>query len=100
MFRLMNHMRRRVGAIAVGVSELAYQKRARIRRGRLQGRAPSNTTRASETHADPLLEQPDVKRCLLQIAAFNEGARALLVWFIPIDGHIGAILRCVGAAWR
>jgi len=80
MFRLMNHMRRRVGAIAVGVSELAYQNAREYVAGRLQGRAPSTTTRASETHADPLLEQPDVKRCLLQIAAFNEGARALLVW--------------------
>src|SRR6185503_15398671 len=30
--------------------------------------------------ADPLIVQPDVRRILLSIRAFNEAARALLLW--------------------
>jgi hypothetical protein len=79
MFRLMNHMRRRVGANAVGMSEITYQNAAAYVKTRLQGRAVSGPQNP-EKPADPLIVLPDVRRTLLAIGAFNDAARALLVW--------------------
>jgi acyl-CoA dehydrogenase len=79
MFVLMNHMRRRVGAISVGVAEIAYQNASAYVKARLQGRALSSPKNPSSP-ADPLIVQPDVRRTLLAIGALNDAARALVVW--------------------
>lgn len=79
MFKLMNAIRRRTGTMAVGVSELATQNAVLYVKERLQGRSLSGPKRP-EAAADPLIVQPDVRRTLMQLKSFNEGARALLVW--------------------
>jgi alkylation response protein AidB-like acyl-CoA dehydrogenase len=79
MFKLMNAIRRRTGTIALGVSELATQNAVAHARERLQGRALSGPKRP-DAPADPLIVHPDVRRTLMGMQSFNEGARALLVW--------------------
>lgn len=78
MFLLMNDLRLMTAALGVGVSEVAYQNAAAYAKERLQGRAPRRTEPAGA--ADPIIEQPDVRRRLLTVRAFNEAARALLLW--------------------
>src|SRR5207253_2326753 len=46
---------------------------------RLQGRSISGV-KAPEKPADPIIVHPDVRRTLLTIRAFNEAARAMVVW--------------------
>jgi alkylation response protein AidB-like acyl-CoA dehydrogenase len=79
MFQLMNHARRLTGVIAVAGSEAACQRAAGHVRERLQGRAPGRSGAAIEP-ADPLIEQPDVRRVLMAIRSFVEPARALALW--------------------
>ncbi|AKQ42102.1 acyl-CoA dehydrogenase [Aurantiacibacter atlanticus] len=79
MFKLMNAIRRRTGTMAVGVSELATQNAVAYTKERLQGRSLSGP-KQPEAMADPLIVQPDVRRTLMKLKSFNEGARALLVW--------------------
>lgn len=79
MFKLMNAIRRRTGTMALSVSELATQNAVAYAKERLQGRALSGPKRP-EAMADPLIVQPDVRRTLMKLKSFNEGARALLVW--------------------
>lgn len=79
MFLLMNHTRRAIGVIATGVAEAASQRAAAYVRDRVQGRSPI-PGRRSDADADPLIEQPDVRRLLLTIRATVEGSRALVLW--------------------
>ena len=78
MFRLMNHMRRRTGAIAVGTADLAGQLAAAYVKERRQGRAPG--PRNGGEQADVLLVHPDVRRTLVEIGAFSDAGRALLYY--------------------
>ncbi len=78
MFRLMNHMRRRTGTIALGASDIAFQNAHKYANERLQGRAPGQ--RNPSPGPSPLIAQPDVRRILLDILSFNEAARALLFY--------------------
>lgn len=72
MFRLMNHMRMRTGAIALGASEIALQSASAHADSRIQGRG-SNGEKVS------LKGHPDVRRILLEIETFNTAARGLLL---------------------
>jgi len=79
MFTMMNEARLGVATQGLAQSEVAYQNAVAYARERLQGRAltgPKNT----EGPADPLLVHPDIRRLLMRIKAFNEGARALSLW--------------------
>ncbi len=79
MFIMMNEARLGVGIQGLGMSEVAFQSAAAYSKERLQGRslkAPTNP----ELKADPIIVHPDVRRMLLTIKSFNEGARALSVW--------------------
>jgi hypothetical protein len=58
---------------------VAYQNAAIYVRDRRQGRALTGAKEPAEK-ADPLIVQPDVRRILLSIRAFNEAARALILW--------------------
>ncbi|MGE3992078.1 acyl-CoA dehydrogenase [Pseudorhodoplanes sp.] len=78
MFMLVNHIRRKVGILSVGISELAYQNAARYACERRQGRASG--ARESKESADLLIMHPDVKRVLFSIRSFSESARALVLW--------------------
>ena len=79
MFVMMNEARIGVAIQGLGLSEVAYQNAAAYAKDRRQGRAL--TGRVNEAGpADPILAHPDVRRMLLEVRAFNEGARALLLW--------------------
>jgi alkylation response protein AidB-like acyl-CoA dehydrogenase len=79
MFTMMNEARLEVGVQGLGIAETAYQSAVAYARERLQGRALSGTARPDQP-ADPILVHPDVRRMLLTMRAFCEGARALAGW--------------------
>lgn len=79
MFVMMNEARLGVGVQGLALSEVAYQNAARYAKDRLQGRAISGT-KAADKPADPIIVHPDVRRILMTIRAFNEAARALVLW--------------------
>ena len=79
MFVMMNGARLGVAVQGLGVSEVAYQNAAAYAKERRQGRSLKGPAEPDKP-ADLLLVHPDVRRMLLEVRAFNEGARALLVW--------------------
>ena len=79
MFVMMNGARLGVAVQGLGVSEVAYQNAAAYAKERRQGRSLKGPAESNKP-ADLLLVHPDVRRMLLEVRAFNEAARALLVW--------------------
>jgi alkylation response protein AidB-like acyl-CoA dehydrogenase len=79
MFTMMNEARLEVGVQGLGVAETAYQSAVAYARERLQGRALSGAKQPDQP-ADPILVHPDVRRMLLTMRAFSEGARAMAYW--------------------
>jgi acyl-CoA dehydrogenase len=79
MFVMMNGARLGVAVQGLGISEVAYQNAAAYAKERRQGRSLKGAAEPDKP-ADPILVHPDVRRMLLEIRAFNEAARALLVW--------------------
>jgi alkylation response protein AidB-like acyl-CoA dehydrogenase len=79
MFVMMNGARLGVAVQGLGISEVAYQNAATYAQERRQGRSLKGPVEPDKP-ADLLLVHPDVRRMLLEIRAFNEAARALLVW--------------------
>jgi hypothetical protein len=79
MFVMMNEARLGVAVQGLAQSEVAYQNAAAYAKDRLQGRALSGP-KAPDKPADPIIVHPDVRRTLLTIRAFNEAARAMVVW--------------------
>jgi alkylation response protein AidB-like acyl-CoA dehydrogenase len=76
MFTMMNEARLGVGLQGYSQSEVAYQNAVAYAKDRVQGRALSGT-KAPEKPADPIIVHPDIRRILMNLKAFNEGARAL-----------------------
>ncbi len=79
MFVMMNEARLGVGVQGLAMSEVAYQNAVAYARERLQGRALTGP-QVPEKPADPIIVHPDIRRTLLSIRAFNEAARAMVVW--------------------
>src|SRR5215831_6471897 len=79
MFVMMNEARLGVGVQGLAQSEVAYQNAAIYARERLQGRSISGV-KAPDKAADPIIVHPDVRRSLMTMKAFNEAARALVMW--------------------
>jgi 3-(methylsulfanyl)propanoyl-CoA dehydrogenase len=79
MFTMMNGARLGVGVQGLALSEVAYQNAAAYAKDRLQGRALTGA-RFPDKAADPIIVHPDVRRVLMTIRAFNEAARALILW--------------------
>jgi len=79
MFVMMNEARLGVAVQGLAISEVAYQNAAAYAKDRLQGRALSGPKEPGKP-ADPILVHPDVRRMLLEIRAFNEAARAFVLW--------------------
>ncbi len=79
MFTMMNEARLGVGVQGLALSEVAYQNAAIYAKERLQGRSISGT-KYPDKPADPIVVHPDVRRALMTIRAFNEAARALVMW--------------------
>ena len=61
------------------MAETAYQSAVVYARERLQGRSLSGA-KFPDKPADPIIVHPDVRKNLLTIRAYNEGARALALW--------------------
>jgi len=79
MFTMMNEARLGVGVQGLALSEVAYQNAVAYAKERLQGRALTGA-KAKDKPADPIIVHPDIRRALMSIRAFNEAARALVMW--------------------
>ena len=79
MFTMMNTARLSVGVQGLALSEVAYQNAVAYAKDRLAGRAPSGA-KFPQQPADPIIVHPDVRRMLMTMRAFNEAARALVLW--------------------
>jgi hypothetical protein len=79
MFTMMNEARLHVGVQGLALSEVAYQNAVTYAKDRLQGRALTGA-KFKDKPADPIIVHPDVRRALMSIRAFNEAARALVMW--------------------
>ena len=80
MFIMMNAARLGVGLQGLAQGEVAYQNAVAYAKDRRQGRALKPEDRDPDAKADTLFVHPDVRRMLLEAKAFNEGARALILW--------------------
>jgi len=79
MFTMMNAARLKIGLQGLGLAETAYQSAVAYARERLQGRSLTGA-KYPDRAADPIIVHPDVRRNLLTMRAYNEGARALALW--------------------
>ena len=79
MFTMMNEARLGVGVQGLALSEVAYQNAVTYAKDRLQGRAISGV-KYKDKPADPIIVHPDIRRALMTMRAFNEAARALVMW--------------------
>jgi hypothetical protein len=80
MFIMMNAARLGVGLQGLAQGEVAYQNAVAYAKDRRQGRALKPELRDPDAKADTLFVHPDVRRMLLEAKAFNEAARALVLW--------------------
>jgi alkylation response protein AidB-like acyl-CoA dehydrogenase len=79
MFTMMNEARLGVAVQGLAMSEVAYQNAALYARDRRQGRALTGA-KETDAKADPIVVHPDIRRVLMSARAFNEAARALVLW--------------------
>jgi alkylation response protein AidB-like acyl-CoA dehydrogenase len=80
MFIMMNAARLGVGLQGLAQAEAAYQNAVAYAKDRRQGRALKPDARDAQARADTLFVHPDVRRMLMDAKAFNEAARALILW--------------------
>ena len=80
MFIMMNAARLGVGLQGLAQGEVAYQNAVAYAKDRRQGRALKPEDRDPNAKADNLFVHPDVRRMLMEARAFNEAARALILW--------------------
>ncbi|MCL6684334.1 acyl-CoA dehydrogenase C-terminal domain-containing protein [Sphingomonas alba] len=80
MFIMMNAARLGVGLQGLAQGEVAYQNAVAYAKDRRQGRALKPENRDPDAKADSLFVHPDVRRMLMEAKAFNEAARALILW--------------------
>src|SRR5580658_494798 len=79
MFTMMNTARLGVAIQGMALGETAYQTARQYAMDRLQGRSLKGD-KFPDKPADPIIVHPDVRRMLLTIRAYTEGARALAGW--------------------
>src|SRR5688500_15914655 len=80
MFIMMNAARLGVGLQGLAQAEVAYQNALAYARERRQGRALVAGEREEGAKADPIIVHPDVRRMLMEMKSFLEGARAFVLW--------------------
>jgi len=78
MFIMMNAARLGVGLQGLAQGEVAYQNAAAYAKDRRQGKALDPALRDPDARADPIIVHPDVRRMLMEMKSFLEGARALV----------------------
>jgi alkylation response protein AidB-like acyl-CoA dehydrogenase len=89
MFTMMNAARLGVAIQGLGLAEVAYQNALGYAKERIQGRALTGA-QAKDKAADPIIVHPDVRKNLLTVKSFVEGARALGLWVslqLDIEEH-------------
>jgi alkylation response protein AidB-like acyl-CoA dehydrogenase len=89
MFTMMNAARLGVAIQGLGLAEVAYQNALSYAKDRIQGRALTGV-QAKDKAADPIIVHPDVRKNLLTVKSFVEGARALGLWVslqLDIEEH-------------
>jgi len=79
MFTMMNGARLGVGLQGLALGETAYQTARAYATDRLQGRSVKGAQNPDKP-ADPIIVHPDIRRMLLTMRAWTEGARALAAW--------------------
>lgn len=79
MFTMMNYERLSIGIQGIGSAEMSYQNAREYACERVQGRAASGAEQPDKV-ADPIIVHADVRRMLLTMRAWTEGARALSVY--------------------
>ena len=79
MFIMMNAARLGVGLQGLAQGEVARQNAVQYAKDRRQGRSLTGP-KEPDQKADTLFVHPDVRRMLMEGKAYNEGARALLLW--------------------
>src|SRR3954463_14644307 len=80
MFIMMNAARLGVGLQGLAQGEVAYQNAVAYAKERRQSRALKESEREPGAKADPIIVHPDVRRMLMESRAWNEAARALVLW--------------------
>jgi alkylation response protein AidB-like acyl-CoA dehydrogenase len=80
MFIMMNAARLGVGLQGLAQGEVAYQNAVAYAKDRRQSRALKESEREPGAKADPIIVHPDVRRMLMESRAWNEAARALVLW--------------------
>ena len=79
MFIMMNAARLGVGLQGLAQGEVARQNAVQYAKDRRQGRSLTGAKEPGEK-ADPLFVHPDIRRMLMEAKAYNEAARALILW--------------------
>lgn len=79
MFIMMNSARLHVGIQGLALAQASYCSAKHYAKERAQGRALTGSKYPDQT-ADPLIVHPDVRRMLMTMKAYTEGARALSTW--------------------
>jgi acyl-CoA dehydrogenase len=79
MFVMMNEARLGVAIQGLAQSDAAYQNAVVYAKDRIQGRALTGLKNPDKA-ADPIIVHPDVRRNLMTMRAFNEAARAFVLW--------------------
>jgi alkylation response protein AidB-like acyl-CoA dehydrogenase len=79
MFIMMNAARLAVGVQGYSQAEVAYQNAAAYCKDRLQGRSLRGAKFPNQP-ADPIIVHPDIRRMLMTVRVFKDGARALAAW--------------------
>ena len=96
MFVMMNEARLGVGLQGLAQAEVAFQNAAEFARDRVQGRSITGV-KAPDKPADPIIVHPDVRRMLMDMKAFTEGARAFAYW-TALQGDLETgLARCACA---
>ncbi|MGH6878612.1 MAG: acyl-CoA dehydrogenase C-terminal domain-containing protein, partial [Rhizomicrobium sp.] len=79
MFAMMNAARMGVGVQGIAIAEVAMQNALAYALERRAGRALTGAAEPDKS-ADLLIVHPDIRRMLLHVRAFVEGARAVALW--------------------
>lgn len=79
MFTMMNAARIDVGIQGLGLAEVSYQNAVAYARERLQGRNLAGPVN-NDGPADPIISHADIRRGLLFMRSFIQGARALAMF--------------------
>lgn len=79
MFVLMNTMRLTTGTMATGLADAAYRHALSYTKERIASRAASGA-KYPDLAGDPIIVHPDVRRMLMTMRAFTEGARQFCLW--------------------